>query len=388
MMQPLERKVLTRRRFAISLTGLSLGILGACSTTPPDIVQAKLAYVGMDGSQIRALRFDAGSGRLTMIGPVADVPRSRWAVAHPQLPVMYATSDSSTGDGSVIAFAVDRITGALTKLSEVSAGGKGTTHLWLDAPSMTLLAANFGGGSTSSISINRDGKLGALVSTIKATGSGPHRRQASPHAHGVSIDPSGRYALVPDLGADRVFVYRFDRTAHTLSPDNGAHPRSFVVPPGSGPHHLEFGLNGRFAYLLNELTADVMTLRWDQQQGFLTLVQTVPISSPAFQGTKSGSEIAVSRDGRFVYVSNRGENTLLVYRVNADSGELSLVQRTSCGGKLPWTFALHASGAWMLVANKGSNQVNVFRVDPASGMLSNTGQSVDTPDPVSIAFVK
>jgi 6-phosphogluconolactonase len=373
------------RHVALAGVVLSTGLLGGCAGVVP-CSRDELVYVGAEGPQIRALRFDACNGSLAALGPVADVSKSRWAVAHPQLPILYASSDNAGKDGSVIAFAVDRETGALTKVNEVTAGGAGTTHLWLDEPSMTLVAANYGGGSASTLSIQRDGSLGALVSTVKSTGTGPHRRQASPHAHGAVVDPSGRYALVSDLGADRVFVYGFDRSTHTLSPQR-ADPAAFVAPAGSGPRHLAFGATGRFVYLLNELTADVLTLRWDPPRGQLVLVQTVSTSSPEFQGARSGAEIGVGRDGRFVYVANRGENTLVVYRVHPESGELSLVQRTPSNGKLPWAFTLHPSGRWLLVSQKDSNTVNVFRIDPVSGMVSDTGQAAESPAPVSVTFL-
>lgn len=370
---------------ALIVLGLTAGLYAPRASAA---AQTELVYVGMHERQIRALRFDTATGKLAAIGPVAEGLRATWAVAHPQLPVLYAVDDDNTREGSVTAFAVDRASGALTRINEVPTGGSGTTNLWLDAPSMTLLAANYGGGSASSISVNRDGSLGGLVSTIKASGSGPHRRQASAHAHGVTVDPSGRYALVPDMGADRLFVYGFDRATHALSPEDANHPRAFVAPPGSGPRHIAFGPDGRFVYLINELSAEVMTLRWDAPHGQLTLVQTLQTCSAAFEGVKSGAEVAVSHDGRFVYVENRGENTLVVYRVDAGTGKLSLVQRTASGGERPWGFAIHPSGRWMLVANQRSGRVNVFRIDPATGELSDTGESVDLPAPVSLTFVR
>ncbi|WP_063779138.1 lactonase family protein [Caballeronia mineralivorans] len=375
---------------ALAMLTLSAGAYseqGRAATLPKN-AQTELVYVGTQERRIHALRFDAYTGKLTMIGPVEEGLRSTWLVAHPQLPILYSVDDQNTEEGSVTAYAVDRGNGALTKVNAVATGGNGTTYLWLDVPSMTLLGANYSSGSVSSIVINREASMGSLVSTIKETGSGPNRRQASAHAHSVAVDPSGRYALVADLGADRVFVYGFDRATHALSPDDEANPRSFIAPPGSGPRHLAFGLNGQFVYLLTELTAEIMVLRWGASQGHLTLVQSLPTTSPEFQGAKSGAEIAVSHDGRFVYVGNRGENALVVYRVSPDSGELSLVQRTSSGGQRPWGFAIDASGKWMLVENQSSGKVNVFRIDPVSGMVSDTGQSVDVPAPVSVVFVK
>lgn len=375
------------RRVFVAALALLATLAGTRTATAADCTQtSSLVYAGTESNQIRALRFDSCTGKLAAIGAVADVPKPRWVIAHPQQPLLYAATDGDGKQGSVVAFTANRETGALSKLNEAPVGGAGPTHLWLDYPSTTLLAANFGSGSASSIALDRDGRLGALVSTLQATGSGPHRRQASPHAHGVVIDPSGRYALVTDLGADRVFVYRFDHATRTLSQVN-AQANALVVPAGSGPRHIVFAPNGRFAYLLNELTAEIMVLRWDASAGRLAITQSLSSNSADFQGTKSGSEIAVALDGRFVYASNRGENTLLVYRVSPESGELSQVQRISCGGKTPWTFAIHASGQWMLVANKDSNAVNVFRIDAASGLLSDTGVVADVPSPLSLGFL-
>ncbi|WP_112173188.1 lactonase family protein [Paraburkholderia unamae] len=358
------------------------------AATPTVDAHTELVYVGTQEREMRALRFDTSSGKLTAIGPVGAGPRSTWVTTNPRLPVLYAVDDDNSREGSVTAYAVDRDSGALTKVNEVATGGSGTTNLSLDLPSMTLLAANYGGGSVSSIAVNADGSLGARTSTVKETGSGPNRRQASAHAHNAVVDPSGHYALVPDLGADRVFVYAFDRGTRTLTPADGASARQFALPPGSGPRHLVFAPDGKYVYLLTELSAQVLVLRWDATQGQLTPVQTVETTSAEFQGVKSGAEVAASADGRFIYVENRAENALIVYRVDRASGELTQIQRTSSGGEKPWGFGIDASGKWLLVANQRSGKVNVFSVDTATGMVSDTGQSVEVPTPVAIAFVK
>ena len=385
-----------RRTFLLRCTSAFAAAALACACAHPGADSrarreaTELVYVGTQGHKVHALRFDPASGALTAIGVAAQGPRTTWAVAHPHLPILYAIDDDSAREGSVIAYRVDRTSGQLARIGAAPTGGKGTTYLWLDAPSMTLLAANFGSGSVSSIALGEDGRPGALVSTVSETGSGPHRRQASAHAHSVAIDPSGRYALVPDLGADRVFVYGFERATRVLAPadDGAAGPRAFAAAPGSGPRHLAFGADGRFVYLLDELSAQLMTLRWDAGAGHLSLVQSVSIDSPEFKGTPSGAEVASSVDGRMVYVANRGENSLLVYRVNPDSGEPVLVQRIASGGEAPWSFALHPSGRWMLVANQRSGRVNVFAIAPGSGLLADTGHSVGVATAVSLTFAK
>jgi 6-phosphogluconolactonase len=371
-------------RCGLAVAG-ALSLVGCASTPATDCTPARLAYVGTDGGQLQALRLDACSGKLTLLGNMAELVKPRWSVANPALPILYVANDVAGKDGSVVAFAVDRATGALAKIGEADAGGIGTTHLWLDAPSATLITANFFSGSVTTLALNADGSIGAVGSTVKETGSGPTKRQTKAHAHGIALDPSGRHVLVSDLGADRVFVYGFDRASRALAPDDAADPHAFAVAPGSGPHHAVFSPDGRFVYVLDELSADVQVLRWDAAAARLAPIQSMAISSAEYKGSKSGADIAFGKDARFVYVEDRGENTLVVYRVDAGTGALSLLQRVSSGGDKPWAFAIDPSGRWMLVANGA--KVSLFKIDPVSGALSDTGQSVDSATPLSIAFM-
>lgn len=363
----------------------ALSLAGCASAPATRCAPARLAYVGTDGGALQALRLDACAGQLTSLGTVAQLAKPRWSVANPALPILYVANDAAGKNGSVVAFSVDRQTGALAKIGEADAGGIGTTHLWLDAPSSTLIAANFFSGSATTLALNADGSVGAVASTVKETGSGPTKRQTKAHAHGIALDPTGRHALVSDLGADRVFVYGFDRASRTLAADDVADPHAFALAPGSGPHHAVFSADGRFVYVLDELTADVQVLRWDAAAARLAPVQSLAISSAEYKGARSGAEIALSHDGRFAYVEDRGENTLVAYRIDPGTGELSLLQRASSAGDKPWAFAIDPSGRWMLVAN--STKVSLFRIDTTSGTLSDTGQWVDSATPLSIAFM-
>ena len=365
---------------------MSIALLAGCASTPPSTcAPARLAYVGTDGGQLLALRLDACAGTLSSLGPVATLTKPRWAVGNPARPILYVADDIAGQDGRVVAFSVDRDTGALAQIGAVDAGGIGTTHLWLDAPSSTLIAANFFSGSATTLPLDEQGRIGAVASTVRETGSGPTKRQTKAHAHGIVLDPSGQHALVSDLGADRVFVYPFDRATHALAPDDAAHPHAFAVAPGSGPHHAVFSADGRFVYVLDELSADVQVLRWDARAAQLSPVQSQGISSADFKGAKSGAEIATSRDGRFVYVADRGEGTLVVFRADPATGELTLAQRVPSGGDKPWGFAIDPSGQWMLVANAA--KVSLFRIDPATGALADSGRAVDAATPLSIAFM-
>ncbi|WP_310633979.1 lactonase family protein [Paraburkholderia sp.] len=371
-----------------ALVGLTACVFSACAATAAADSHTEFVYVGTLHQQINALRFDAATGKFVDVGIVAQGLKSTWVASHPHLPVLYAVNDDRDKEGSVTAYAVNRDTGSLERINDVLTGGRGTTFLHFDAPSSTLLGANYNSGSVSSLAVNRDGSVGALESTIAEKGSGPSPRQTDAHAHGVTIDPSGRYALVPDLGADRVFIYGFDRATHALTQlDEGA-PRAFVMPAGSGPRRVVFGTTGQYAYVLTELSAELQVLRWDAATAQLTPLQTLPISRPGFEGVKSGAEMAMSRDGRFIYVEDRGENALVVYRVDGASGQLTELQRTPSGGDKPWGFAIDPSGKWLFVANQRSGNVSLFRIDPKDGTIADSEQSISIPAPTSIAFVK
>ncbi len=364
----------------------SVALLAGCASTELSTCdRTQLAYVGTDGGGVQALRFDACTGMLSSLGIMAKLTKPRWSVANPVRPILYVADDVAGQDGRVVAFAVDHATGALTQLSETDSGGLGTTHLWLDAPSSTLIAANFLSGSATSLPLSADGRVADVASTVTETGSGPTKRQAKAHAHGIAIDPTGRFAIVSDFGADGIFIYDFDRSTHALVSRGMSRAPAFAAEPGSGPHHSVFSLDGHYVYVLNELTANVISLRWDRKTARLTPVQTQAISSLDFKGPKSGAELALGRDGRFIYVADRGENAIVVFRASPTSGELALVQRLPSGGDKPWGFAIDPAGRWMLVAN--STKVSEFRIDQASGLLTDTGNAVESATPLSISFV-
>jgi 6-phosphogluconolactonase len=375
-------------RTASALAGLVAALAAGCAAVGPQSRCAvSLVYVGTEGGAIHALPLDTCAGTLGPAREVARVAKPRWIAAHPQRPVVYVTSERTAQQGIVAAFTMDRATGSLSALNEAPSGGAGPTHLWLDAPSGSLLAANFGSGSVGSIALRADGSLGELVSRVQATGSGPHRRQASPHAHGAAVDPSGRFALVADLGADRLFVHPFDRASRRLKPDDSAVARAAALPPGSGPRHFVFDATGRHVHLLNELTAELATFGWDGAAGRLTLLQSQPISSAGFQGIASASGIALAPGGRHLYVADRGENTLVVYRLSPGTSVPALVQRLPAGGEAPWSFAIDPGGRWLLLANHRSHGIRAFAIDAASGTLKDTGQAIPVQAPWSVAIV-
>ena len=371
-------------------------LIGFCS-----VFAAVSAYAGDDdgswvyfgtratgaGTGIVAAHLDE-CGKLTPVGLASDIARPTWLTAHPKLPVMYAASDTGVAgvQSTLYSLSVNRKTGALTVKNSAASGGIGATHLAVDHDLKSIFAAHFGSGQVSWLSLTGDGSLGALNSVQQQYGTGPHPRQAAPHAHGVAVDPTGRFLIAQDFGADRIFTYRINTDSRLLQPTDP--PYVSVPTPGSGPRHSVFHPNGRFLFVVNELTAEVASYKWEAYPGRLTLVQTLAMDDPAYTGTKSASHIQISRDGRFVYAANRGINSMQVFAVNSWSGTLELVQTLSSGGLTPWDFSLDPSGRWLVVANNASNSIAVFSVNSYTGKLAATTETMSTPQPSNVTFMR
>jgi 6-phosphogluconolactonase len=336
---------------------------------------------------IYAARLDIETGRLSPLGLAIELQRTTWLLNHPSLPIIYTVAQSAGGlasDADIHTLSIDRQTGGLQSIGKTGAGGRDATNLVIDSRSGTLLSANFGGGNLTTLPVHPDGTLGPVVSEQKDYGSGPNPRQMTPHAHGVAVDPTRKYALVADFGADRIFIYHFDPSTRKLTPGESA-PE--VLPAGSGPRHLLFSTNGHFVFLDTELNAELRSYRWDPKVGTLQSVQTI---SPAGNSAdKSAAELLQSRDGRFLYLSLRGDqDSIVVYAVDAIHGTLKEIQRVSSLGKAPWSFNIDPTGRWMLVTNEISNLVTEFKVDPNRGKLTATDQSLQIPHPVAVVFYR
>lgn len=366
---------------------------GALSLLAAPAVQAaskseQLVYVGTQGNEagqgVFAARLDPSTGKLTPIGVGAELARPTWIVAHPSRQSLYAVSETGNdgkSQGKVHALKADPKTGALTLVSTVDSGGGGPTHLALDAPGSGLLVAHYGSGHVAALPLRADGGLEPPASVQQEQGSGPSPRQKSAHAHGVALDPSGKFALVADLGSDKVFVHPYDRRTRRLAP---AAATSVSVPPGTGPRHLAFHPNGRLVFLISELAPAIRTFGWEARKGALKELDAVRAGGDP---PINGAEIAISRDGRFVYASIRVEHVIVVYAVDQKTGALTEIQRTPSGGQTPWSFGIDPTGRWLLAANQGSGTVTVLARDPASGKLTATDQSVAVAKPTSIAFL-
>ncbi len=338
---------------------------------------------------VYAARFDSNTGKLTMIGLQAELENAAWVVTHPKLPVVYSVANAEGGltvNSNIHSFAADKATGTLKELNRVSSGGRDTTYLYLDAKSKTLFGSSFASGDVTAVPVLSDGQLGPVASSQKEYGTGPHPRQAAPHPHSSAVDPTNRYLISTDMGADRTFVYHFDGKTRALTP--AATP--FVASqPGTGPRHQVFHPNGKFLYVNTELSAEVLIYRWDAKQATLQLVEAVPAYPAGYTGNaKSSAEIGMSRDGRFLYLTLRGDqDSIVVYEVNKSTGKLAEIQRIAAQGKSPRSFTFDPTGRWLLLANDVSNSVVVFSVERSTGKLTPTGESMSIPSPAVFAFL-
>jgi 6-phosphogluconolactonase len=365
-------------------TLFSLAATGAAERH--EMQRVYIATAGADG--IYGAELDGQTGTLTAPAQLALLSRAQWLTLHPRLPVLYSVGTTAAGrsaNSHLHSLRIDKATGGLQTLNEVDAGGLDATHLDIDALSMTLFTANHDSGGIAALPIKADGTLGEVAAVAVESGSGPvPGRQARAISHCVLVDPSHRFVLVADLGADNIFVYRFNAATRQLSAAGSA-----PLPAGSGPRHMAWNPNGKFLYVLTELDSTLHVLGWDTKQGQLRHIQSLGTYPADYNGPDkiSGAEIVASRDGKFVYISLRADqNSIVSYAIDQSNGTLKENQRIAAGGKLPRGFGIDLTGRWMLVANDGSNAINVFRIDQQSGRLTPTGQSISVPRATSVVF--
>jgi len=286
--------------------------------------------------------------------------------------------------GSVSAFGIDPITDALTFLNEQPSLGADPCHLTIDRKKRALLVANYTGGNVSVLPIGSDGKLGPATDLENHEGSGPKEQQKGPHAHCIILDPSERYALAADLGIDKVMIYKFDSAKGKLEP--GKQPW-VQLKAGAGPRHLTMHPNGRWVYVINELDSTMTVLHYNKGKGTLTELETVSTLPADFSGVSYCADVHVSAGGRFLYGSNRGHNSIVVFEIERGTGKLKLIQHMSSGGDWPRNFAIEPYGRYLLVANQRSNAVVTFRINSETGELRPTGNIEQIPSPVCLKFL-
>ena len=372
---------------AISLIGLALGSRDEAQ------MESDLLYVGTytertQSEGIYLLRMNRSSGELRRVGSVNAGANPSFLAIHPNGRVLYAVNEleqyQGKPTGAVSAFAIERNSGALTRLNEQPSGGGAPCYLSVERSAQVVLVANYVGGSVAMLPIQANGALAPAASVVQHTGKGPNAdRQEAPHAHCILPDSSNRFVLAADLGADRVFVYRLDLDGKSLRHVEGG---DAVMRPGAGPRHLAFHPTLPLVYVANELDSTVATLRFDAERGALSPQGTSSTLPAGWTGTNYPADIHVAASGRSLYVSNRGHNSIAVFSVAESTGALALDQVVPTDGDWPRNFSLDPSGRWLLVANQRSDSIVVFGRDLETGKLTPTNQRIVIPSPVCLRF--
>jgi 6-phosphogluconolactonase len=380
----------TTRLYAGAILGDPLH--SALSAATPPLADRYFSYVGTytgpKSKGIFAFDYNAKTRQFTPLGVQAEVVNPSWIETDPQYRYLYAVSEIGyrAGTGAYISsFAINRKTGALSFLNKVSSRGGGPCHLAVDHIGDVLLVANYGTGSIASFAINADGSIGNSLDFAQDTGSSINpKRQSGPHCHSVVLSPDNRFLFVPDLGSDQIKIFRFDAANGQFAPNN---PPFISVTPGYGPRHFTFGVGGRFAYLVCDLGSSVMAFAYNSNSGSLTHLQTHSNLPPNFTGIDYSAEIHLDKSGRFLYASNRGNNSIAAYAIDRRKGTLSLVQIAPTLGKTPRNFVFEPTGDRILVANQDSDEMRVFNVAHDTGKLTPTDVQLGVPSPACIHFV-
>ena len=391
----MSNKTPTRRDFlkALGLGALGLTLSKTSGAQSPRSPRELLVYVGTytagKSEGIYLLRLNLSSGELRHVGTTKGVVNPSFLTLDGRRRYLYAVNEveefAGKKSGAVSAFAVDQTTGGLRFLNQQPSMGGAPCYVSLDASGRFLLVANYVGGNVTVLPVRVDGSLGEAADVKQFQGSGVNPgRQEGPHAHCILPDRSGRHVYSCDLGTDKVMIYRFDAKEGKLIPNDEPWVQ---VKPGAGPRHLTFHPGGRHAYVINELDSTVTAFAHDPGSGALRELQTVPALPTDFKGANTGADIHTSPDGKFLYSSNRGHDSIAAFRVDARTGRLDFVAHTPTRGKKPRNFAIDPTGAFLLVANQDSDTIVTFRRDPLTGRLDPAGQAAEVPSPVCLKLV-
>jgi 6-phosphogluconolactonase len=354
------------------------------------MASSHLIYLGTytrtgDSKGIYSVRLDGETGALTSPELVAEAIDPAWITFSPDKKILYAIHASPA---QAVGFKVDPITAKLSPLPAViSSSGTNAvsppSHLAVDASGRVLLAANYRDGFVASIPIQPNGTP-ATANIIKHEGKGTHpTRQEKPHVHSVTLSPDNRFVIVADLGLDRIYSYALDQSAAQLTASN---PPFVATATGAGPRHFKFGNDGRHGYAINELNNTVTVYGYDAVRGALTPGQTLSTLPSDFKGQNSTAEVRVHPNGKFLYGSNRGHDSIAVYSIHPVNGELALIEIAKSGGKTPRNFALSSDGKWLVCGHQDTPLLTVFRVDASTGRLTNTGHTANVPACVCVLF--
>lgn len=346
-------------------------------------------YTSGKSEGIYVFRINSVTGEASQVSIAKGIKNPSYLAVAPDLQYVYAVEEIN-GDGNsgkLVSYRFNKKDGSLTEQNKEPSGGDDPCYITTDKSGKWLIAGNYTSGTLSVLPINRDGIIGEPVCKITHQGSSANKeRQTSPHVHATVLDAENNFLYVPDLGVDKVFIYAFNKKTGKLSP---ASTPFAIVKAGSGPRHLTFSDNGRYAYLAEELTGTVTVFTVDKKTGALTSIQSVSASKPGFSGFMGSADIHISPDGKFLYSSNRGDaNDISIFNINAANGKLIYITSEPVLGKAPRNFCIDPSGNMLLVANQNSDEIVIFYRDKNTGRLKDSGKRISVPNPVCLKWVK
>jgi 6-phosphogluconolactonase len=355
---------------------------------------------GSRSKGIYVSRFQPATGAVSKPELAAEIVNPAFLAVHPNQRFLYVATEDPLSLGPdfdhasyVGAYSIDPKTGKLHLLNTLPTGGTSTCYLSIDKTGRYVLMANFGSSSVTILRIKEDGSLGEQTAFMKHVGKGKDPSfQSQAHPHSIDVSPDNRFAIVSDLGVDKLFIYRFDAATGTLSPDN---PPFVAAESGGGPRHFVFDAAGKFGYSLKEMSGFVTVLAWDPSNGSFSNIQDAKTLASNFIGGSDSAEIAIHPNGKFLYESNRrfrgpnlwGPDTIAVFAIDPEKGTLTEVEQVPPGGTMPRNFAIDPTGSYLFSANELSGNVLLFRVDGNTGRLTPTRTDLKIDVPVCIVFV-
>lgn len=388
-----EQNLNTNRRAFIKIAGL--GIAGLSLPFHLDAFSPKegntyLLYIGTytdgDSEGIYLYKLDVTTGELVPVSTTSDIENPSYLAFDPKKRFLYAVAEvtdlNGKSTGAVNAYSVDQKSGALTFLNSQITEGGAPCYVHVDKSGKTVLVANYVGGNVASFPINENGHLGAASDVFVHKPAGKNDEKQQSHAHCFVTDPQNNFALAADLGLDQIFVYKLDENGR-LAPNE---PHRISTKSGAGPRHLTFHPNGKYVYVINELNSTMSAFSYDKDAGILTELQTISTLPSDFKGESNCADVHVSPNGKFLYGSNRGHNSIVVYKIDQNTGKLNLVQHVSTQGNWPRNFTIDPSGRMLLVANQRSNDIFTYKIDSKSGKLKATGKQANVPSPVCLTL--
>ena len=381
----------SRRQFmkagGIGVFGLMASRANAWSSQSGELTLYVGTYTSGKSEGIYVYRMDRNTGALTRFSSIKSVNPSFLTIDRSKR-YLYAVNEigeyAGKKSGGVSAFVIDPVNGNLRLLNEQATQGADPCYVSIDSKKSALLIANYTGGSVTVLPVRTDGTIGMATDVKQHEGSGPKEQQKGPHAHCVILDRNERYALASDLGVDKVMIYRFDRATRKLTPANQPFAE---LTAGAGPRHLTFHPSGKYLYVISELDSTMTSFKYNELTGTLTLIETVSTLPGDFAGTSYCADVHVSASGKFLYGSNRGHNSIVVFEIDPETGKLKLIEHTSTGGDWPRNFTIDPTGRFLLVANQRSENVVIFSIDASTGRLQPTGHNEQIPSPVCLKFL-